>query len=93
MPRPRLRRRLQGRPHVTYYKPQGVPLRQLETEALSHEAWEALRLRYIEGYDQTETAKRMHTSQSSVQRILTEANRALARALIEGKAIRINTET
>lgn len=92
MPRPRLRRRLRREPNVTYYKPQGVPLRHLETEALTHEEWEALRLRYIENKQQQDMATSMNTSQSSVQRILTSAQAKIGKAIVEGKAIRITHE-
>ena len=92
MPRPRSRRRVREFPGVTYYKPQGVPLRQLQSEILSHEEWESLRLRYDENLDQHNIAKKMQTSQSSVQRILSGAQRKMASAIIQGKAIKIHTE-
>lgn len=89
MPRPRLRRRLHREPNVTYYKPQGVPLRNLETEVLTHEEWEALRLRYVEDKQQYDMATSMNTSQSSVQRILASAQAKTGKAIVEGKAIRV----
>ena len=92
MPRPRLRRRLCADPKVTFYKPQGVPLRELSVVSIEHEEWEALRLRYMEGLDQVASAEQMHTSQSTLQRILSSAHEKLSRAVIEGKAIRITKE-
>jgi len=50
---------------------------------------EALRLCDLENLEQTEAAKKMKVSQSTLQRILTSAHKKIAEALIEGKAIKI----
>jgi len=89
MARPRLRRRIGFNPNVTYYKPQGVPMRFLEDIELTTEEVEALRLKNIKDLDQVECAKRMKTSQSTFQRILSSAYKKITEALIEGKAIKI----
>ncbi len=89
MSRPRLRRRIRFSPHATYYKPQGVPMRQLENIFLSTEEVEALRLKYVKQLEQIECAKQMGTSQSTFQRILYRANKKVAEAIIGGKAIKI----
>jgi len=89
MPRPRLYRRVNFVPKVLYFKPQGVPLRQLTAIDLRVEEIEALRLKNILNLDQWECARRMHTSQSTLQRILSSAYRKISQAIIEGKAIRI----
>ena len=89
MPRPRSCRHIDFDPTVTYFKPQGVPMRFLDIVELSLEEVEALRLKNVEGLDQTQCAKKMHTSQSTFQRILTSAYNKISYALIEGKAIKI----
>jgi len=89
MPRPRLCRRIFFNPKVTYFKPQGVPMRFLEVIELTAEEAEALRLRNIKDLDQQEAAKKMHTSQSTFQRILSSAYKKITKAIIEGKAIKI----
>jgi len=89
MPRPRLRRRIQFNPRVTYFKPQGVPMRCVEIVSLTSEEIEALRLKNIENLDQKQCAKEMNTSQSTLQRILASAYRKVSEALVEGKAIRV----
>ncbi len=89
MVRPRLYRRIRFNPDITYFKPQGVPIRFLEMVELTTEEVEALRLKNIKDLDQIECAKRMKTSQSTFQRILSSAYKKVAEALIEGKAIRI----
>lgn len=89
MPRPRLRRRINFNPNITYFKPQGVPMRELELVELSMEELEAYRLRHIKDLDQEEAATEMRTSQSTYQRILYSAYKKIADALINGKAIEI----
>ena len=95
----RLRRKL-GRPcmcrcvrfssKINYFKPQGVPIRHLETVELTTEEVEALRLKNLKDLDQMECAKKMKTSQSTFQRILSSAYKKISKALVEGKAIKIN---
>ncbi|RJR31572.1 DUF134 domain-containing protein [Candidatus Parcubacteria bacterium] len=89
MPRPRLCRKIRFNPNVTYFKPQGVPMRFLEVVNLTAEEVEALRLKNIKNFEQTEAAEKMNTSQSTFQRILSSAYRKIADALINGKAIEI----
>lgn len=89
MPRPRLNRCIRFNPNVTYFKPQGIPLSLLDEVELSLEEMEAIRLKNIEGLEQTEAAEKMKTSQSTFQRLLASANQKIAEALVEGKAIKI----
>lgn len=89
MPRPRLRRHVCIRPNVSYFKPQGIPLRVLKSVELTSEEFEAVWLRDYKGDDQVTAAKHMKTSQSTFQRILTSARRKISAALIDGKAIAI----
>ena len=89
MPRPRLCRRIEFSPNITYFKPQGVPMRELEMVELTTEEVEALRLRNIKDLEQEDAAKKMNTSQSTFQRILCSAYKKITKALIEGKAIKI----
>ena len=89
MPRPRLCRRIKFNPNTTYFKPQGIPIRNLEEIELTAEEVEALRLKNIKELDQIECAKKMNTSQSTFQRILSSAYKKISQAIIEGKAIKI----
>ncbi len=89
MPRPRIYRRIEFSPNITYFKPQGVPMRTLEIIELSADEVEALRLKNIEGLDQNKCAKKMGISQSTFQRTLSSAYKKISEALIKGKAIRI----
>jgi predicted DNA-binding protein (UPF0251 family) len=91
MPRPRKKRRLCFHPKVTYYKPQGVPLRQLQEIILTAEELEALKIKDCDKMDQHSAAEQMGVSQSTFQRILSGAREKTTRALVEGKALRIET--
>ena len=89
MTRPRLCRRIRFNPRITYFKPQGVPMRHLEVIELTAEEAEALRLKNIKDLDQVDEAKEMKTSQSTFQRIITSAYKKISKAIIQGKAIKI----
>jgi predicted DNA-binding protein (UPF0251 family) len=89
MPRPRLCRRIGFRHQNFFYKPQGIPLRYLKIVDITHEEAEALRLKDVEEMSQLDCAKKMNTSQSTFQRILTGAHQQVSRAIIKGQAIRI----
>jgi len=89
MARPIKPRRVFFDPKVTYFKPRAVPLSMLEEVGLSIDELEALRLCDYKNLEQTEAAKKMKISQSTLQRILTSARKKLVQALIEGKAIKI----
>ncbi len=89
MPRPKSFRFIAHDPHVTYYKPQGIPMRTLEVMEVTHEEWEALRLKNVEDLCQTEASKKMNTSQSTFQRILSSAYKKISLAMVKGMAIKI----
>jgi predicted DNA-binding protein (UPF0251 family) len=89
MPRPRLYRKIEFNPDITYFKPQGVPMRKLEIVELSAEEMEAYRLRHINNLSQQAAAEKMRTSQSTYQRILYSAYEKIADALVNGKAIKL----
>jgi len=89
MSRPRSCRKIQFNPNITYFKPQGVPMRFLEVIELTTEEVEALRLKNRKDLKQIECAKQMKTSQSTFQRILSSAYEKVTDALVEGKAIKI----
>lgn len=76
-------------PAVVFFKPQGIPLGQLRGVSLDVEGLEALRLVDAEGLSQEEAAARMRVSRPTLCRILGVARSAVARALSNGWAIRI----
>lgn len=90
MPRPKIHRCLQFNPNVSYFKPRGIPLRDLEEVELLPDEVEALKLYLVDDLDQTQSAKKMKISQPTFARILSSANKKVADAIIKGKAIKIN---
>ena len=82
-------RRVEYMPEVTYFKPAGIPLRDLEEMRLSVEEAEALRLKDLEGLEQETGAAKMNVSRPTFQRILASARQKIADAILNGKAIRI----
>ena len=89
MPRPKKWRRVAFQPTATYFKPAGIPVRDLEVVALSVEEAEALRLKEVQGFDQEECARAMSVSRPTFHRVLTSARRKVAEAVVGGKALRI----
>jgi predicted DNA-binding protein (UPF0251 family) len=89
MPRPKNPRFLRFNPDVYYFKPRGIPLSELEEVILLPDELESLKLYEVDGFDQIAAAKEMKISQPTFARILESARKKVARAIIEGKAIRI----
>jgi len=89
MPRPRRCRRVWLEPSVTYFKPAGIPVRELEEVVLTVDEFEAIRLKDLEGLEQEEASKKMNISQPTFFRLLDSARKKIADAIINGKAIKI----
>jgi len=92
MSKPKIPRCLRFSPSVYYFKPQGIPLRMLEEEILFPDELEALKLYEVDGLEQVEAAKKMKISQPTFARILDSAQKKVAKALVKGKAIRIESK-
>ncbi len=89
MPRPRIRRRLRFQARARYFKPAGIPLRNLEEVILTKEEIEALKLYNFDQKDQKTAAGEMAISQPTFARTINQTYQKIADALITGKAIRI----
>jgi len=85
-------RRLKFNPKAYYFKSKGVPMHNLEEIILTREEMEAIKLKDFDGLEQIEAAKKMNTSQSTFQRILTSARIKIADAIVKGKALKIDSE-
>jgi predicted DNA-binding protein (UPF0251 family) len=89
MSRPPKCRRVEFIPRLTFFKPAGVPLRDLEEVGLTVEELEAIRLKDLLGLEQEACAERMGVSRPTYHRILSAARAKVAEALVNGKAIRV----
>ena len=87
--RPRCPRRIEKEPDVIYFKPRGVPLRDLEVVVLQVEGLEAIRLVDLEGMEQEQAAMIMGVSRRAFWGDLQNARKGVADALVGGKAIKI----
>jgi predicted DNA-binding protein (UPF0251 family)/predicted Fe-Mo cluster-binding NifX family protein len=90
MPRPRKCRLVSQIPSMIYFKPRGIPMRQLAEVYLPLEGFEALRLSDLEGCKHEEAAKKMNVSRQTFGRILSHARHSVAEALVNGFALRID---
>lgn len=89
MPRPRLCRRVGFQPNVTYFKPAGFRMIELEECILMVEEFEAVRLKDFLGLEQEEAAKKMNISQPTFHRLILSARKKIADSIVNGKALRI----
>lgn len=90
MVRPKRFRRIGYSPEVTYFKPRGVPMRILEEVDITLDELEAIRLKYLKGNKNEQSAKEMKISDSTFQRLTASALKKLADSLVNGKAIKIH---
>jgi predicted DNA-binding protein (UPF0251 family)/predicted Fe-Mo cluster-binding NifX family protein len=87
--RPKSCRTVGVQPGVKYFKPQGVPLSDLEETILAFDEFEAIKLADRDGLYQEEAAVRMNISRPTFSRIIDSAHRKIADALVHGKALKI----
>lgn len=74
-------------PETLCYKPCGKRGYSLERVILGHDEMEALRLGDFEGLYQEEAAEKMGISRSTFSRIISQARKKVADALLHGKII------
>lgn len=89
MARPKCCRLVGEEPGITYFKPRGIPLVELDEVVLGVDEFEALRLADLEGLYQEDAAARMHISRATFGRIVASAHQKVSDALVNGKALRI----
>jgi len=90
MPRPAKCRHVEALPEVSFFKPRGVPMSLLEEVSLTLEGFEALRLAELEELSQEEAAERMNVSRQTFGRVLAQARKTVAEAVVKGRALRID---
>ncbi|WP_425446932.1 DUF134 domain-containing protein [Dethiothermospora halolimnae] len=87
MPRPRKCRKVAFIPEEKYFVPHGKS--DNDEIIIKIEEVEAMRLKDIEKLSQEECAARMEVSRQTFQNIINSAREKVAKALVEGKSIRI----
>ena len=89
MVRPRICRRIRFKPNITYFKPAGIRIVDLEEVILAFEEFEAIRLIDLEEIEQGKAGNMMKISQPTLSRLLKSARKKISEAIIKGKAIKI----
>jgi predicted DNA-binding protein (UPF0251 family) len=89
MPRPCCLRHIGHSPCADYFKPAGIPVRMLEEVVLALDELEALRLADFDGLYQEQAAEQMKISRPTFSRVIEQARRKVADALVHGKALRL----
>ncbi len=90
MGRPKKRRCCRRYKADRIYKPQGIPLRDIETTELSLDQFEAIRLCDGERVDQEEAGRRMEISRGTIQRLLYNGRQQIVNAILNNDALIIN---
>jgi len=89
MPRRKKCRMMHCRHEAQYFKPRGIPMHELEECVITFDEVEAIRLADFEGKTQEQAAELMGVSRPTFGRIVANAHRVIADALVHGKALRM----
>ena len=89
MVRPQKDRMVAFNPEISYFKPRGIPMIDLEEVCLTVDQREAIRLSDLLGMSHEDAGRRMGVSRATFGRIIQKARNAVAVALINGKAINV----
>ena len=89
MVRPKKHRMVAFNPEISYFKPRGIPMHNLSEVCLTVDEREAIRLADLQGMSHEEAGQQMHISRATFGRIIQQARKIVADALINGKAINI----
>lgn len=89
MPRPKKNRRTNCDPTAVYFKPRGIPIKELQECVLEEDELEAFKLADYEDCSHEDGAKEMDISRATFGRILKSARKKVIEAILEGKAIKI----
>lgn len=93
LPRPCKKRRIRCNPSSYYFKPRGIPIIELEEIILQYDELEALRLADYKQLSHEEGALQMKISRATFGRILEKARYKMSDAILNGKAIKIESLT
>jgi len=89
MARPTKWRKIEHIPSISYFVPAEQGPLEFSENILKLEELEAIRLKDLEGLDQSECAENMEVSRPTFQRILLSAREKIADSLVSGKMIHI----
>ena len=90
MVRPKKDRLIEFNPDISYFKPRGIPMIDLEEVQLTVDEREAIRLADLMGLAHEQAGQKMGVSRATFGRIIQRARNTVADALIHGKAIHVD---
>jgi len=90
MVRPQKNRLVSVNPDISYFKPRGIPMLDLEEVRLTIDEHEALRLADLLNLSHEDAGRRMGVSRATFGRIIQKARRAVADAIINARALKID---
>ena len=91
MARPKIQRKICTRAPYSCFKPNGVPMTELQHIELQAEELEALRLADQEGLSQLDAAAQMQVSRQTFGNIVKRARAKVANCLVNGHALVLTT--
>lgn len=89
MARPTKWRKIENMPAIPYFIPSDKDVAEVPENILKLEELEAVRLKDLEGLEQSECAEKMEVSRPTFQRILLSAREKITDSLVNGKIIHI----
>lgn len=89
MVRPKKNRLVSFNPDISYFKPRGIPMADLQEIVLSVDELESIRLSDLLGMSYEEAGRQMGVSRATFGRIIQRARKVIADALINGRAIKV----
>jgi predicted DNA-binding protein (UPF0251 family) len=90
MPRPRKHRCCRRFAADRVFKPQGIPMSEIDQVLLTLDQFEAMRLCDHEDLEQEEAGAKMGVSRGTVQRLLYSGRKAVVEAVLQNKALIVN---
>lgn len=87
MARPKIPRQICGSPAQSCFKPNGVPMSNLEKVFLESDEFEAIRLVDYQGMQQQQAAAEMGVSRQTLANLVKAARKKVADSLLNGKAL------
>ncbi|WP_075590796.1 DUF134 domain-containing protein [Labilibacter marinus] len=90
MPRTKGCRRIGGSPNTYLFKPAGIKACELQEVVLAMDEFEAIRLADEQGLYQAEAAEKMGISRQTFGRIIEQARKKVATALVNGYVLRVD---
>ncbi|MBF9002652.1 MULTISPECIES: DUF134 domain-containing protein [Vibrio] len=89
MARPKLPRNICGRPTNSCFKPNGIPVSELEEIQLELDEFEALRLVDLEGMQQQVAAIEMGVSRQTLANLVKSARKKVIDCIVNSKALKM----